>query len=48
MIDNLRHFDSAAYIEAHAAMDWDASLWQGMLESLPWFSTSMDGPSVFQ
>jgi hypothetical protein len=48
MIDNLGHFDSAAYIETHAAMDWDASLWQGMLESLPWSSTSMDGPSVFQ
>lgn len=48
VIDNLGHFDSAAYIEDHAAMDWDASLWQGMLESLPWFSTSMDGPSVFQ
>lgn len=39
---------SVAYIEAHAAMDWDASLWQEMLESLPWFSTSFDDPSVFQ
>lgn len=47
MIDNQGYFDSAAYIEAHATMDWNASLWQGMLESLPWFSTSMD-PSIFQ
>jgi hypothetical protein len=35
MIEYPGHLDSAAYIEAHAALDWDASLWQGMLESLP-------------
>lgn len=48
MTESPSHLFSAAYIEAHAAMDWDPSLWQGMLESLPWFSTSIDSPSVFQ
>lgn len=42
------HLDSAAYIGAQAVMDWDASLWQGMLESLTWSSTSIDSSSVFQ
>ena len=40
--------DAAAYIEAHAAMDWNTSLWQGMLESLSRFSTSVDGTYVFK
>lgn len=44
MIEFPGQLDPVAYIEAHTAMDWDASLWQGMLESLPWFSTSIDGP----
>lgn len=35
MVEFPDHSDSAAYIEAHAAMDWDAGLWQGMLASLP-------------
>jgi len=48
MIESPGHFDSTAHIETHAAMNWDASFWQGMLESLPWFSTSIDSPSVFQ
>lgn len=48
MIESAGHLDSAAHIEAHAAMNWDASFWQGMLESLPWFSTSIDSSSVFQ
>ncbi|RHZ74440.1 hypothetical protein CDV55_107202 [Aspergillus turcosus] len=35
-IDIPSHLDPADYIEAQAAVDWDAGLWQGMLDSLTW------------
>lgn len=48
MIEIPDQMDAAAYIEAHVAMNWDASLWQGMFESLTWPNTSIDDQSVFQ
>jgi hypothetical protein len=46
-IDFSNHLTSAADIEAQAAVDWDAGLWQEMLESVTWSGMPIDSPSGF-
>lgn len=37
MVEFSVQLDAAAYLDTHAEMGWNASLWEGMLESLPGF-----------
>lgn len=47
-IDFPSHLEPEAYIEAQPTVELDASLWEEMLESLTWPSSSIDNPPFFQ